>query len=101
MHIPEIIQVKDRLDELKSSGIIAEWELPYENILTRRSAAIFFLTPAGEDKMKGVESELDKFENFSYRLNTEKNLSQLQYRVTFSKEEREKNLSAEAVAKEH
>jgi hypothetical protein len=43
MHVPEIIEVKDLLQSLKSNNDLKDWELPYENLLTRRSAAIFFV----------------------------------------------------------
>lgn len=90
MHVPEIIEVKNHLDALKAAGLVAAWELPYENILTRRSAALFFVTPAGT-AAEGIWQELTKYSNFSYRPNSEKSLSQLEYRVTFSAEEKEKN----------
>jgi len=95
MYVPEIIEVKDHLENLKSNGLVKEWELPYENILTRRSAAIFFLTPVDKSKLNDIWKELDKYENMSYRENTEKKLSQLMFCVTFSKEELEKNLQQE------
>ncbi len=91
MHVPEIIEVKEHLESLKKKGVIQQWELPYENLLTRRSAAIFFLTIPETSPAAGVWSELEKYDNFSQRLNSEKKISQLPYRVTFSKEEKEKN----------
>jgi hypothetical protein len=89
MYIPEIIEVKDHLERMKTNGLLKEWELPYENLLTRRSAAIFFLTPVASSGIGGIVNELDKYEHFSYRVNSEKKLSALEYRVTFSEEERE------------
>jgi surfactin synthase thioesterase subunit len=90
MHVPEIIEVKDHLDKLKNAGLINHWELPYENLLTRRSAAIFFVD-AKEANLEAVSKELSKYDNFSTRINTEKKLSQLVYRITFSEEEKKKN----------
>ncbi|MFM7855696.1 MAG: hypothetical protein ACKO96_28145 [Flammeovirgaceae bacterium] len=98
MYVPEIITVKDHLAQLKKDGLIADWELPYENILTRRSAAIFFVTPKDENSLQTLSQQLAAYENFSYRDNTEKKLSQLQLRVTFSQEEKTKNEAA-AVSK--
>jgi hypothetical protein len=99
MHVPEIIAVKDHLENLKERGLVAEWELPYENLLTRRSAAIFFFTPTDEGKLDEIAAELGKYENFSFRENQEKKLSNLKYRTTFSEEEKEKNNKmAESVA---
>src|SRR5688500_9208416 len=93
MYVPEIIEVKELLESLKTSGLIDSWELPYENLLTRRSAAIFYLTPKGEagSDADKIWAHLTKYDHFSYRLNTEKKLSKLQFRITFSKEESEKN----------
>jgi ribosomal protein S8 len=91
MNIPEINEVKSVLIKLKADGYIGNWELPYENLLTRRSAAIFFLTPSLEEYEEKIWSELSGFENFSSRLNSEKKLSQLKWRITFSHEELEKN----------
>lgn len=93
MYVPEINEVKDLLESLKTNGLITSWELPYENILTRRSAAIFFLTLAAatDSNISEVCSPLKKFQYFSYRLNNEMKLSKLQYRITFNKEEYDKN----------
>lgn len=94
MHVPEIIEVKDHLEKLKNDGFISKWELPYENILTRRSAAIFFMTPSTEERVGEIANELNKYENFSFRPNSEKKLSTLEYRITFDLEEKEKNEDA-------
>ncbi len=86
MHVPEIIEVKKHLDELKEKGLVKEWELPYENILTRLTAAIFFLTPTDDSKLEEIWKELDKHPRLTYRLNEEKKLSQLVWRVEFNKD---------------
>lgn len=91
MHVPDLIEVKEHLENLKKKGLIEKWELPYENILTRRTAAIFFITPFAEDKEENIWQEMAKYENFSFRVNKEKKLSKLQYRLTFSSEEKQKN----------
>lgn len=102
MHVPEIIEVKENFDELKKQGLIKDWELPYENLLTRRTAAIFFLSPSDqEDDLDNVWNELSKYDNFSYRINDEKKLSELLYRITFSTEEKEKNLSKQEEVSEN
>ncbi|NIM13230.1 MAG: hypothetical protein GTO45_14035 [Candidatus Aminicenantes bacterium] len=85
MHVPEIIEVKKHLDELKDKGLVKEWELPYENILTRLTAAIYFLTPTDESKLDEIWNELDKHPMLQYRLNEERKLSQLEWRVEFNK----------------
>lgn len=86
MHVPEIIEVKEHLDEMKKNGLVNEWELPYENILTRLTAAIFFLTPTDDSKLDEIWKELDKHPRLTYRLNEEKKLSQLVWRVEFNKD---------------
>ena len=93
MHVPEIIEVKEHLEKLKGENIIESWELPYENILTRRSAAIFFVDTS-DDKVTELTKALNGYQDFSYRINSEKNLSKLKYRITFSSEEKEKNENA-------
>jgi len=100
MYAPEIIEVKDLLEDLKKKNIIKEWELPYENLLTRRSAAILFLEPIEETSshLQLIWEALSKYDNFSQRINEEKKLSQMKYRVTFSMEEREKNSKLKSTA---
>lgn len=92
MYVPEINLIKDTLDSLKAEGIITTWELPYESLLTRRSAAIFFIAPSSAtDAMPSIETALSQFEHFSVRENREQKLSKLPLRVTFNEEEVIKN----------
>ena len=83
-NIPEIAEVKQCLEQMKRDGLILQWELPYENLLTRRSAAVFFLTPVSQENMATIEKQLGQYEDFSCRENTKKKLSQLYYRVEFT-----------------
>ena len=85
MFVQDIYDVKLHLDELKDKGLISEWELPYENILTRLTAAIFFLTTDDESKLDEIWKELEKHKMLHYRLNEEKKLSPLEWRVEFNK----------------
>jgi len=85
-NVPEINEVKKHLDQLKKKGLVKEWELLYENILTRLTAAIFFLTPADESKLEEIWKELEIHKMLQYRLNEEKKISQLEWRVEFNKE---------------
>lgn len=96
MHIKEIEAVKAKLEMLKTNRLIKDWKLPYENLLTRLGAAIFFIDPASidEERLSEVWDQLNEFDNFSYRLNGEKKISALPYRITFNKEEKDKNSSA-------
>ncbi len=89
--IPEIIEVKEHLAKLQEEKILKTWELPYENLLTRRSAAIFFLTPHDKSSIEKISEELGQYKDFSYRENTEKTLSNMQYRITFNGDEKLKN----------
>lgn len=94
MYVKEISEVKNNLEQLKTQGIIQAWELPYENLLTRLSAAIFFITPSADDEtsLNEIWAALEQYAHFSFRINHEKKLSGLQYRITFSEEEKQKNL---------
>ncbi|HTI06962.1 MAG TPA: hypothetical protein VL832_00360 [Puia sp.] len=83
-NVPEIKSVKNHLNELQEKGLVKEWEIPYEHLLTRLTAAIFFLTPENESKTEEVWKELQVHDRFRYRLNEEKKLSQMQWRVEFS-----------------
>lgn len=85
-NIPEIIEVKQQLEELKSKGLIRDWELPYENLLTRLSAAIFFVEPNADDEMKEAWAALEKIPAMRYRPNEEKKLSEMKWRVEFGAE---------------
>jgi hypothetical protein len=92
MYVKEINEIKKQLENLRSKGLIESWSLPYENLLTRLSAAIFFITPVNDDVEPSIWKELARHDNFSFRLNSDKKLSTLMYRITFNKEEKEKNL---------
>ncbi|MFT7032453.1 MAG: hypothetical protein ACJA2S_000953 [Cyclobacteriaceae bacterium] len=89
MNVPEITEVKNHLDQMKQNGLVENWELPYENLLTRRTAAIFFVDLKTEDNASQLWAELEKYNYFYFRENTEKQLSKLKYRVTFNPEENE------------
>lgn len=84
-NVPEITAVKKHLEELTAKNLIKEWEIPYENILTRLTAAIFFLTPTEESKLEEIWKELEIHKMLQYRPNDEKKLSQLSWRVEFNK----------------
>lgn len=84
-NVPAIKTVKQHLEELKERGLISQWELPYENLLTRLTAAVFFLTPADDSKLDEIWKELEGHDMLQYRLNEEKKLSSLQWRVEFNK----------------
>lgn len=91
MNVPEIIEVKNALEALKSKNLILDWELPYENILTRRSAALFFLSFPQKGAKEEVWKALEQYEYFSFKENTEQLLSSLDYQITFNEEAKTEN----------
>lgn len=100
MNIPEITVVKEKLERLREQNLIKAWELPYENLLTRLTAAIFFIDTADGTDISRIEKEWKEYEYFGCRPNIEKKLSSMEYRLTFSREHKEVNkaLSAEPSA---
>jgi len=83
-NVPEIIEIKEHLNELKKKQLISEWELPYENILTRHTAAIFFLTPTDKSNLSLIWKELAVYEGLKYFINEDKKLSSLTWRFEFN-----------------
>lgn len=84
MYVEEIIEVKDKLEGLKKDGLISAWELPYEELLTRLDAAIFY---TNTDKVDEFKEEFKSYENFTCEANEKKNLSELMYEIRFAKPE--------------
>lgn len=87
-YIKEIEDVKLHLQRLKDNGTIREWDLPYEQILTRVSAAYFFLTPV-EGKEEQVWEEFKGYPHFQYGINKDKELSACSHQITFKEPEDE------------
>ena len=92
MFVKEINDIKKTMENMRSNGLIAQWSLPYESLITNVSNAVFFITPVRADFETKIWSELNKYDYFSFRLNHEKELSSCEYRITFNKEEKIKNL---------
>ncbi len=92
MFISELNEIKKTIENMRSNGLIADWSLPYESLVTKLATAVFFITPAHPDFESQIWYELNKYSHFSFRLNYEKELSPCEYRVTFNKEEKIKNL---------
>ena len=84
-NVAEINTVKKHLNDLQDKGYIEQWELPYENILTRLTAAIFFITPLNDSLLDKIWDELNIHDRLTYRPNHEKKLSLLEWRVEFNK----------------
>ena len=86
MHVSEILEVKSHLEKLKNEKkLISDWSLPNEDILTRRSAAIFFFSPVEDSCTEKIVKELKIYPGFNYRENAEMKLSVYKYRITFDK----------------
>lgn len=85
-NVPEIKEVKNHLQQMKNQGFLKDWELPYENLLTRLSAAIFFISPCSEDKLDEIWENMKIFVGFRYKKNEDKKMSQLEYRIEFNSE---------------
>ncbi|WP_343796369.1 hypothetical protein [Gaetbulibacter jejuensis] len=83
-NVPEINSVKEHLSKLQEIGLIEAWELPYENILTRLTAAIFFLTPTEDENLNLIWDELSVHKMLKYRENEERKMSDLKWRVEFN-----------------
>jgi hypothetical protein len=84
-NVPEIKAVKNHLEEMKNAGLIDEWEIPYEDVLTRLTAAIFFLTPKDDSKLEEIWRALEVHKMLQYKANETRMLSQLAWRVEFNK----------------
>ena len=82
-NVPEINSVKKQLEHLAEDGLVKEWEVPYENILTRLNAAIFFISPADGVEPDRVWASLAAGRQLKCRLNEEQTLSRLKWRVEF------------------
>ena len=82
-NVPEIIEIKNQLKQMKQDGLVLDWELPYENLLTRRSAAIFFLTPVSEGMLPEIWQNFAKYDGFRQCKNSKKSLSNLDYKIEF------------------
>lgn len=78
-NVAEINEVKKLLIEMQEEGSIKIWELPYENLLTKLSAAIFFITPTEPEQILEVWKRLEKYGDVSYKRNESKKLSKLDY----------------------
>jgi len=82
-NVPEINEVKAHLNDLKKRGLIDTWELPYENLLTRRDAAIFFLSPAAGADLEEIRQEVNRIAGARYAPNPDVQLSRLGWRLEF------------------
>ena len=85
-HIFGIVDVKAKLDNLKQEGLIRDWELPYENLLTRVDAAVFLINA---DNVTTVRERLAEFTNCHISNNENSFLSPMRYRLEFPNKDSE------------
>ncbi|HEV9035432.1 MAG TPA: hypothetical protein VGQ51_02380 [Puia sp.] len=82
-NVEEIQVVKERLETLKGQGLIKEWEVPYEHLLTRLSAAVFFLTPSEPSRTEDIRTALSCYPNLHYGVNENKQLSRMDWKFEY------------------
>lgn len=80
-HVEEIVAVKSLLLQCQEEGLIGRWELPYEQLLTRLSAAIFFFELYEESYQNEVENKFRDYPGLTIEPNHQ-SMSSLQYRMT-------------------
>lgn len=84
MNVPEIQKFKEHLEVLKSKNYLTDWEIPYENLLTRLDAAFFFVTLTANKTIADIRLELKNYPDLHIEENVDENLSQLDFRISFS-----------------
>ncbi|SHH71990.1 hypothetical protein SAMN04488109_4947 [Chryseolinea serpens] len=82
-NVSEINEVKAALAALQQRGLVLEWSLPYENLLTRLTAAIFYVS-LDEEGPEEVWKTLQQFPRFACLQNETRQLSALPWRVEFN-----------------
>ena len=81
-NIPDIQNFKLLLNTCKEKGLIERWELPYEQLLTRLQAAIFFFEINQEVVPDELYLLLSDYPNLVIRRN-EGTMSSMGYRLSF------------------
>ncbi|HWV68409.1 hypothetical protein [Chitinophaga sp.] len=82
--VPEIQLISSQLRELQKTGAIQAWEAPCTRILTRRSAALYFITAMSEEMEALIWDTLKVHEGFGYQLNQYPDISSLKWCITFN-----------------
>lgn len=83
-NVPDINDIKTCLGELVKQDLIESYEVPYETILTRLTAAIFFFTPVQGAKIDHIWNELTRFPGFKYEKNKNSSLSEMPWKIEFN-----------------
>jgi hypothetical protein len=84
-HVKEINEVKEILQQLQEKEWLEKWELPHESLLTRLSAAIFFLSIKEHVAPVNVWEALEGNAALLYKKNDLPEISRLEWQVTFNK----------------
>lgn len=82
--VPEIHKINSQLDELRQKGIVLDWEIPCMEMLTRKSAALYFITAVSEEAEPLIWETLKIHDGFGYRMNDLTDISHLKWCVTFN-----------------
>ncbi|MFB7304411.1 hypothetical protein [Heyndrickxia sporothermodurans] len=83
-NVEEIKKLKLSMETLRHNGLIIKWELPYENLLTRLSASIFFFTPAEDANLNELQKHiLKEFPNATIIPHQPANISQMPFKIVF------------------
>ena len=82
----EIREVKDLMDAMHQGGLVKEWNLPFEEILSGLAQAVFFLTPEDDSCLEEIWKELDKFPYMAYQRNESGAVSKLEWRIAFNRD---------------
>ena len=82
-NIPEIVAVKNKLEELRHQGLLEQWALPGENLLTRVDAAIFFVSGRPGADIEQAWAPFRGNERFHVQPNSQRTLSDLDWQVQF------------------
>jgi hypothetical protein len=83
-NVPEIVAVKLKLAELQTDGLVEEWTLPCENLLTRLDAAIFFVSARPGVDLEQIWERFRGDGGFVVQSNTKRTLSNLDWQLQFS-----------------
>lgn len=79
----DIVAISGKLADYKSQGHIVAWELPYETLLTRLSAAAFFVDVPSETALSEISDGLKQYPDFKIVDQHNSKLSKLRYKITF------------------
>ena len=82
----EIREVKDLMAAMNQGGLVKEWELPFEEILSGLAQAVFFLTPVDDSCLEKIWNELGKFPYMTYQRNESGTVSKLVWRIAFNRD---------------